>query len=302
MINTQKNSIEMTRAFRILPLVLAALFTLTFGICAPAIWAYDDNGNEDEIPFDEAHLFFELNNTDGDLGIHALIDGDAWKKLEIEDPNDRKMLDVRVKGRLSKQGLTEFFFESAEPTFDELDPVDFFKRFPAGEYEIEGLTLEGEELESEVLLTHVLPAPPQNATVSDAENSYAFPVSSEECDEDDLPTIRGDVTVAWDPVTSAHPDLGDSDAPIEIIRYQAVAEWEGDEGTFVASFDLLPPDAEDEAEQMSVTFPESFFEACTEVKFEILVREESYNQTAIESCPFIYDYSEDCDDEEEDEE
>ena len=294
--DTRKIDNELTRAFWILPLVLVALFTLTFGICAPAIWADDDNGDEDEIPFAEAELFFELNNTDGDLGIHALIDGDAWKKLEIEDPNERRMLKVKLKGRLRKQGLTEFFFESAEPTFDELDPADFFNRFPAGEYEIEGLTLEGEELESEVLLTHVLPAPPQNATASDDENSFAFPVSSEECDEDNLPTISGDVTVAWDPVTTAHPDLGDSGAPIEIIRYQAVAEWEGDEGTFVASFDLLPPDEEDEAEQMTVIFPESFFEACAEVKFEILVREESYNQTAIESCPFIYDYSEDCDD------
>ena len=45
---------------------------------------------------------------------------------------------------------------------------------------------------------------------------------------------------------------------------------------------------------MSVTFPESFFEACAEVKFEILVREASYNQTAIESCPFIYDFTPDC--------
>ena len=51
------------------------------------------------------------------------------------------MLNVRVKGRLQKQGLTEFFFESAEPTFDELEPADFFKRFPEGEYEIEGKRL-----------------------------------------------------------------------------------------------------------------------------------------------------------------
>ena len=35
-----------------------------------------DNGEEPEIPFDEARLFFELNDTDGDLGIHGLIDGD----------------------------------------------------------------------------------------------------------------------------------------------------------------------------------------------------------------------------------
>ena len=38
----------------------------------------------DELPFSEAQLYFELNHTDGDLGIHGLIDGDAWKSLEIE--------------------------------------------------------------------------------------------------------------------------------------------------------------------------------------------------------------------------
>ena len=124
-----------------------AALALVLTSTVPMVWADDD---DDEIPFDEAHLFFELNNTDGDLGIHALIDGDAWKKLEIEDPRERKMLDVRVSGRLGRQGLTEIFFESAEPTFDELSPKKFFRRFKEGIYEVEGKTLEGKELESEV--------------------------------------------------------------------------------------------------------------------------------------------------------
>ncbi|MDH3771935.1 MAG: hypothetical protein OET79_13245, partial [Nitrospirota bacterium] len=134
--------------------VLALALTST----APVVWADDD----DEIPFAKANIFFELNNTDGDLGIHALIDGEPWKKLEIEDPRERKMLDIRVSGRLQRQGLTEIFFESAEPTFDELSPQRFFRRFKEGIYEVEGKTLEGEELESEVLLTHVMPAPPES--------------------------------------------------------------------------------------------------------------------------------------------
>ena len=270
--NARKNKNETTRSFRILPFVLVALITLTLGICAPVIWADDDN-DDVEIPFDEAELFFELNNTDGDLGIHALIDGDAWKRLIIEDTKERKMLDVIVKGRLRKQGLTEIFFESAEPTFDELSPKKIFKRFPAGEYEIEGTTIEGEELESEVELTHVMPAAPANATVNGDQDAFLDApdncVGVDEDDEGDLPTISGDVTVAWDPVTTAHPDLGDSDASIEIIRYQAVAEWEDDEGTFVSSFDLLAP--EDVTKQMSVTFPASFFKPGAEVKFEVLV-------------------------------
>jgi hypothetical protein len=97
--------------------VNGAIAALVLAVASPAGWADDDDDDEEEIPYDEAEIFFELNNTDGDLGIHALIDGEAWKSLEIEDPWGREMLDVRLKGRLRRQGLTEIFFESAEPVF-----------------------------------------------------------------------------------------------------------------------------------------------------------------------------------------
>ncbi|MDX1541069.1 MAG: hypothetical protein R3349_06660, partial [Geminicoccaceae bacterium] len=111
--------------------------------------------DDGEIPFDVADVYAELNDTDGDLGFHALIDGEEWRSLEIEAPNGRELLELNLKSRLRQQGLTELFFESAEPTFDELSPEEFFARFPEGEYEIEGTTLEGDELESETEVTHV---------------------------------------------------------------------------------------------------------------------------------------------------
>ena len=107
-----------------------------------------DHEDEVEIPFDVAEVFFELNKTDGDLGIHAMIDGEPWKRLQIEDTKERRILGVGVRGRLRRQGLTEIFFESAEPTFDELPPSVFFHRFPEGTYEVEGVSLEGDELEN----------------------------------------------------------------------------------------------------------------------------------------------------------
>ena len=86
---------------------------------------------EEEPFFEEAFIFFELNNTDGDLGIHAKIDGDPWKRLKIEckTGHKKKLLEIKAKGGLRKQGLTEVFFESAEPTFDELTAEEFFERF-----------------------------------------------------------------------------------------------------------------------------------------------------------------------------
>ena len=104
--------------------------------------ADDEEDDWNEIPFDEANIFLELNDTDGDLGIHALVDGEAWKRLEIEDPNEREILVVRAIRRLARQGLTEVFFESDEPSFDELSPEQFLRRFPEGEYEIEGITID----------------------------------------------------------------------------------------------------------------------------------------------------------------
>ena len=57
---------------------------------APAVSA------NEELEWDEAELFFELNNTDGDLGIHANIDGGPWKRLTIEDLNEKRILNIGV--------------------------------------------------------------------------------------------------------------------------------------------------------------------------------------------------------------
>jgi len=227
--------------------------------------------DDDEEPFDEARLFFELNDTDGDLGIHGKVDGDEWKYLEIEDPRDRKMLNIWVRGRLRRQGLTELFFESAEPTFDELNPKKFFRRFPEGEYDIEGYTLDGEERESEVYLSHVIPAAPDGVKI----NGIAAP---EDCDAV-LPEIdpTGGVIISWDQVTMSHAEkwaddpekiaLGD-EGDIVLRYYEVVVEI--DESDFKATA-IIPPG---DGDTVSWTLPEDFFGLSEEgeYKFEILVR------------------------------
>ena len=135
---------HLTRHRRLLPMALIVALALLLGAAPLTAWAQqgdeEDDDMGDEIPFDEAELFFELNNTDGDLGIHASIDGEPWKRLSIEDPNGRRILKIGASGRLRSQGLTQLFFESAEPVFAELSPATFFARFPEGIYEIEGRT------------------------------------------------------------------------------------------------------------------------------------------------------------------
>ena len=73
----------------------------------------------------------------------------------------------------------------------------------------------------------------------------------------------------------------DSD-DIMIINYEVVVEAEletpdGDEFATVFSV-ILPPDVTE------MTVPAEFIEQTDSFKYEVLAREESWNQTAIESC------------------
>ena len=245
----------------------ACLFVAT---AAPVSWGGGGRDSE-EIPFSVAEIFFELNDTDGDLGIHSSIDGGPWVELEIEDPNGRELLEIELKSRLKRQGLTELFFESAEPTFDELDPARFFARFPEGEYEIEGETQDDCTLESVATLTHLLPAPPGNVRIQGQ-------LAAEDCDAEELPLVDPEepVVISWDAVTHSHPELGRTNELIEVVLYQVIVERE-EPTALIYSFDL--PSSLTEVE-----IPRSLIELGSEFKFEIIAREASGNQTAIESC------------------
>ena len=235
-------------------------------------------GNSGEIPFSVSEIFFELNNTDGDLGIHGLIDGGPWTNMEIKDPGGRRLMEIRVKGDMKDQAVTELFFESAEPTFDELDPEDFFARFAAGTYEVTGLSEDGEAMQSETEVTHAMPAPP----VPTVNDESATEVCDEEDEDYDASEVGAPVTIAWAPVTLSHPDLGaDPPVPVTIHNYEVVVEVElevaGEE--FASKFSVILPPGE-----TSMTIPEEFIALGDTFKYEVLAREESYNQTAIETC------------------
>ena len=252
---------------------VAIALTSAFFLPGSAANAQEASVDEPATAFSVANVFAELNHTDGDLGFHALIDGDPWLRLEIEGPEDRVLLAVSNEGRLGLQGLTELFFESAEPNFDDLSAAEFFARFPEGEYEIEGLTLAGQSLESVSGFTHVMPAPPANITISGKE-------APAECEEGPQVSVSGQVVIRWDPVQNSHPSIGKSDPNIEIVGYQVVVERE-ESVPLLFSVDLPPSVTQ-------LAFPSGVFDLDDELKLEILVREASGNQTAVETC-FVID-------------
>lgn len=238
--------------------LLAAVASIAgiFGTAIPVVWAAE---------FSEAELFFELNDTDGDLGIHASIDGGPYTRLTIEDSQERVIFDINALGSLARQGLTQLFFESAEPSFDELAPATFFRRFPEGEYEIDARPFTGEELEATVVLSHVLAAPVGNIMVNNvpaARNCNAVP----------LPSVSAPVTIDWDPVTRSHPRIGKSGS-VTISRYQFFVQ----QGDTKFSIDL-PPTVTRFQVPPEITASGGTF------KFEIIARTTSNNNTAVESC------------------
>jgi hypothetical protein len=215
-------------------------------------------------PFAVAELFVELNDTDSDLGLHASIDGGTWTSLEVEGPRERQLLGIVSKGRLRSQGLTQLAFESAEPSFEDLDPETFFRRFPEGVYEIEALAQGGGTFESRVRLSHVLAAPPE-ATVSGL-------AAADSCDAATLPEVESPVLIDWDPVTASHPEVGKA-GPVTVSRYQFFVE----QGAVKLSLDLPPTVTEFE-------IPTSITAAGGQFKFEIIARTSTGNNTAMESC------------------
>jgi hypothetical protein len=130
-----------------------------------------DESDGATVPFAEAQVFFELNSTDNDLGLQLFLDtDDGWKRVRVLDPARRDVILFETGGRLSRLGLTELRFESAEPS-----PEEVLALFPPGEYRFRGRTVEGDHLASSATLSHDFPAAPtfspSDGQVVDARNT-----------------------------------------------------------------------------------------------------------------------------------
>lgn len=248
------------------PQPVVAMTAAAMLFVASAATALGAEVDEDDGSFSAVSLNFETNATDGDVGIQTFFDADGLKSVEIEDPKGRTIFEVDIGAGLRKVGFTELFFEGMEPLIADIAPEDekegaeftlkkIFELFPAGEYKFEGKTIEGAELEGTALLTTVIPAGPVIvAPQKDAE----------------VPAGQA-LVIDWEPVTETIlPDLG----PLKVIGYQVIVSNEniGDEFTIDLTADMT-----------EVMVPAAFLAADTEFDFEILVIEESGNQTITES-------------------
>ncbi len=236
-------------------------------------------GEEPDCPveFADAEFFIEINATDGDAGVQLMLDGVGWNELEMTDPLGNVILEVSASagagGSIGLQGLTEFFFESAEPSFDDQTLQELLDLFPEGEYEFSGLTTEGEEICGTAELTHNIPAEPEPEVEVE--------------DEDE-------VEICWDAVEDPFDDPNGAEVgdEIEIDMYRVIVEALDEEGEGLETLDVeLPSDA------LCMSLPEEFLalSPAGEFKFEVIATEESGNQTIFEG-EFALDDDDDDDD------
>lgn len=215
--------------------------------------------SDSTIPFADALVFIEFNSTDEDLGFHATFDAPGWKEAVICGPDGSKLFEVKAGGSTEKHGLSELFFEGAEPPLDEQPLDEFLARFPEGEYTIVGETVEGDALMSTASFTHDIPDGP--VIISPGEDEVV-----------DLDAA----VITWEPVTSP--------PGIEIVRYELfLAPVEPPEGDPPPVLDIdltleLPSTVTE------VQIPPELLMPGTEYEFEVLAIEVSGNKTITASA------------------
>jgi hypothetical protein len=216
--------------------------TVALIAAAPAAWA---------IKLADAAIYIEINDTDGDAGIHVFLDGEGWDSMQMTGPNGVEF-SVLAENSVGQQGITEFFFESAEPSFDVQTLEELLELFPEGRYRFRGATTEGAILRGAARLTHNLPDAPVQLS----------PLDGEEVDPEDA-------VFSWQQV---------ADPPgSQIVGYEVIVACEASD--FVEYVARVGPDV------TSVTVSPEILdqEDADECKWEVLSVEKSGNQTISET-------------------
>lgn len=202
------------------------------------------------VELEEAKIYIEYNQSGNDLGFHVFLDGEDWMSLAITNPLGEVVFEVDGYAGYAELGMTELFFEGAEPTLDEYPLADLLALFPEGEYAFDGLTVDGEPITGLAELSHAVPAAPEVRVKV----------------HDDRVTIR------WKEVTGPAAILPDGE--IEIEGYQVLVG------------DVLDVVLDADARKLRV--PEEVLAALEpgDVDFEVLAIDANGNQTIAEGSFF----------------
>lgn len=221
---------------------------------APPAWAADVGAKGQGAPWTplkDARLKIEFNATDQDAGLQLFLDADPWKSLNVFDPRGTLILRATMLGNMAKQGGTELFLESGEPLLSDVPLEKFFKRFPAGDYQVVAEGTKGERMVGVARFTHNIPDGP--VLVSPQENDVVDP---------------NDLVVQWQPVPPANGS--------PIVGYQVLVV-KPDTGLAalpkIVLDVMMPPSA------TSMAVPHGFLVPDSAYEWEVLAIESGGNQT-----------------------
>jgi hypothetical protein len=237
---------------------------LAWTLAVPMIlaWPVLSAGDARALQFSEARIFFELNATDRDVGVHVALDAQSWSQVSVTGPNGR-IIQIVPQGNLANIGLTELLFEGEEPSLDEVPFAQFLILVPAGNYIFNGMTTGGQVLRSSDKLTTAIPCPVE----------IVSPPEDEEAEADPL-------VISWEPAPGTfNPDTGNCDTGknVNLVGYQVAVGVEKAPGGLHRSFEAdVPPGV------TSLTVSPEFLEGGSEYKVEVLAIEASGNKTITE--------------------
>lgn len=225
----------MTKLIRLVQILL--LGTIALGMTATVRAA----------EFSIAQIYIEYNRTANDLGYHVSLDGEDWRSLSIINPRGKVIFEVKGKAAYKDLGMTELFFEGAEPALDDFPLDELLELFPEGTYKFVGTTVDGERITGRDTLTHAVPDGPVLLPVEQKADKT--------------------VVVKWEAVTDV--PAGFPQRHLEIAGYQVIV------GKFLIT---LPASAR------SVTVPKEFVQSLTPgvQLYEVLAIDASGNQTLSE--------------------
>jgi len=212
------------------------LLAVALGMAGTAAWAAQ---------FSIARIYIEYNSSANDLGFHVLLDAEDWESLKIVNPAGTTNFEVAGKGGYAGLGLTELFFEGAEPNLDEFPLAELLARFPEGNYKFIGVTVGGGRLQSTAMLSHAVPRGPSVSAQVDGDT----------------------IIISWGPVTGPAEIL--PNRKVQIVGYQVLVD----------PFQVTLP-----ASSTEVTLPREFAASLKagEHNFEVLAIDASGNQTITE--------------------
>ena len=230
------------------------------------------NATEPCDDFGECKVLVEINASDGDVGLHFLMDGDDLRYGALFNPKHKKIYSYRARREFGQQFITETFNESAEPLCWHPEPDDeefgervvtleeFIDRWSDGTYHFFGIGDGWEFSHGESDLTFNLPAAPAELEWEteeddgDIEGEISWEAGTDlgECaDEDDIIELLSDGVLPMDP------------ADVPVAAWEVVLEPDVDDGDILGSMThvvRIPGNAE----EFEVEVPDDYLETLPE--------------------------------------